>query len=204
MASGKTTVAKYLETNHKYKLLSLADPIRKMEALLDKQSSADIVKEFFDKRLNFDQKHTFIKILDEARLIPREEPKPRRRLQFIGTEGARTQIYDRIWIDYTLQETEKYPFAVIDDVRFLNEFNAFRERGAIAVVLSCGHSTQRKRIEQLYGPIVDENIFKHPSELDTDKIIAEGDYDLIIDTSGKTVEELHEILRKVRMLWSWA
>lgn len=65
-----------------------------------------------------------------------EYHKDRLFLQTIGTEWGRKK-YENMWVDLFLKNVEKYhrlyDVIICDDVRFLNEFYALKERGFITV-----------------------------------------------------------------------
>lgn len=165
--------------------------------LADGVSSMTIVHEFMD-HLDPMQKAMFKNILDEALLIPREYPKPRKRLQFIGTEGGRERISQSIWIDLANRTAEEMGNAIIDDVRFVNEFKYFRERGWKAIILNIAPEIQESRIRQLYGKF-DPAALTHPSETGVADIIKLNDADIIVDTNHEisyTLQIIDETIEK--------
>ena len=192
MCSGKTTVANHLLEKYKYNTVSLAAPIKVMESeLADGIPSMTIVHKYMD-HLDPMQKAMFKNILDEALLIPREHPKPRKRLQFIGTEGGRNRISQSLWIDLANRTAETMSNAIIDDVRFVNEFKYFRERGWKAIILTIAPDVQENRIRQLYGKF-DPAALSHPSETGVTDIINLNDADLTIDTNNEISHTLQTI-----------
>lgn len=171
MASGKTTAADYLVLRYGYHKKSLADPIKIIERALDNYDNKTIVKQCLPNvKLNEHEKEIFFKILDTARTIEREFPKPRKRLQFIGTEGVRKQIRDTFWLEVISSNIKKDEHVVIDDVRFLNEYQYFVNLGFIALKIKITQKVQHARLLQLYGPY-DKSILSHTSELDSEKIL---------------------------------
>lgn len=86
MGSGKTTLAKYLEKQYNYNVISFAKPV--------KQIAID----------TFGMK-------DKDRYL----------LQVIGKTGR--AIKPNVWIDLLLEKIEKDKPYVIDDCRFINEFD---------------------------------------------------------------------------------
>lgn len=201
MASGKTTTADFLKNHLGFKLLSLATPIKQMEQeLADGVEPYVIAGKYMREVYDPMQLAMFTQVLKEAKELPRESPKPRKRLQFIGTEGARNRISDSTWIDYAVVEARKHESVVIDDVRFVNEFHAFRTAGWRSVVLSVLPQIQAQRLSVLY-PGYDRSILNHPSETGVDDIRRLGEHDFNLDTSFLTVEENHRIMERLMKLW---
>lgn len=201
MASGKTTIANYLQSNHKFKVLSLAEPIKWMEAAIAKGELPYQVAKSYMPHLSAPEMLEFVGVLEEALLIPREQPKPRKRLQFIGTEGGRQRVRNDIWIEYADKRGSDYPNVVIDDVRFINEFEYFRSRGWKAIGLKVDAETQKQRILNVYGKY-DPIVITHPSETGVDEILTKYPVDLIIDTSLTSVEEAGKTLDQFVQQWS--
>lgn len=193
MSVGKTTVAKYLQASHGFYCLALADAIKFIEADLDTKSDADIYAEHIGRYVGYDPMDQAIiyKIFNAARNIPRETPKPRKRLQFIGTEGIRTQVDPLVWVkiaDARIKELEAagYTNIVIDDVRFLNEYNYFVNRGWFPIKLQLASDVQLDRLVSLY-PDFDVATLEHASEKDQETI-----FDLpggILINTDQSIEE---------------
>lgn len=202
MASGKTTTANFLKDHLGFKLLSLATPIKQMEQeLADGVEPYVIASKYMREVYDPMQLAMFTQVLKEARELPRETPKPRKRLQFIGTEGARNRISDSTWIDFAIMEASKSENVVIDDVRFVNEFHAFHKAGWKSILLSVLPKIQRSRLESLY-PGFDESVLRHGSETGVDDIRRLEEHDFNLDTSFLTDEENHRIMERLMKLWS--
>lgn len=170
----------------------MATPIKVMEsALADGEAPLAVTRKHMG-HLDPMQQAMFMKILEETLLIPREQPKPRKRLQFIGTEGGRTRISDSIWIDLANRRAEEFGNAIIDDVRFVNEFTYFRTRGWKAIVLNVSSEVQLARVGKLYGE-VDPAVLTHPSELGVADIIALNDSDISVNTDNDIASTLQLI-----------
>lgn len=56
-------------------------------------------------------------------------PEIRRLLQRLGTEAGRQTLWDSIWIDAAFTNLPDDARVVVSDARFINEFEAVRERG---------------------------------------------------------------------------
>jgi len=176
MTSGKTITSEYLVSEYGYMRIGFAEPIYNivdnLEILSPEILYSKYLEPYIEPSLSFNEKVTFIKAIRYAKTIPNETPKPRKRLQWFGTEGGRQQIKDTIWIDILLEkvkrDADKHQF-VIDDVRFENELNALNSVGFYCIKLEIDEKTQRKRLFSLYGDI-DETILSHPSEIGIEKL----------------------------------
>ena len=185
-------MANHLFEKYRYNIISLASPIKVMESeLADGVAPITITRKHMG-HLDPMQQAMFCKILEEAEQIPREHPKPRKRLQFIGTEGGRNRISDSLWIDLANRKAEEMGNAIIDDVRFINEFTYFRARGWKAIVLEVAPEVQIARVGKLYGDF-DPAILTHPSETGVADVIALKDADLFIDTNNDIQDTLKKI-----------
>jgi len=173
MASGKTSAANHLVEKFGFKCISLAGPIKDMESKIDNAVGiadfTDIIFPHFSGIREFGDSHIskMVKVLQEAKEIEREEPKPRKRLQFIGTEGGRQRIHPDIWIKILRNTINKSPSNtqwVIDDVRFINEFNSLNDL-FLPIKLTVSKKVQLQRLRNLY-PNFDGSVLRHSSELD--------------------------------------
>ena len=186
MCSGKTTVADYLlKEISNSKKLTLAGPIYDLVDNLDDTDWKVLVdayilpyydpRDAIERRMNLDVSEDFYlkwqKILFETKFIPAEKPKSRKRLQFLGTDGARERIDDKIWIKIAAEKARQEPDTTwtIEDCRFKNEFEYFENAGWQPIFLYMSKETQEKRIKKLYGEF-DGSILKHSSETEIDKI----------------------------------
>jgi hypothetical protein len=114
---GKTTLANLL-LKQGYRLFSFADPLRAM---------LDGLMNFYDG--------SEIRDWPKEKVIPTLDTSPRWLMQSLGTEWGRRCIGPTIWVDLMLRRLDQFPGArtVIDDVRFPNEFEALKARGALMV-----------------------------------------------------------------------
>jgi len=198
MATGKTALAKHLVTYHHFKKIGLADPIKEIEADIEILPPTEIVNKHLEI-LDPMQKAMFCKIIEEAKKIPREDPKPRKRLQFIGTDGARKRIADDIWIQVAAHRASLYENVCIDDVRFLNEFDYFKAHNWTSVAVVTDLDIQWRRITSLYGNI-DSSVLRHASEIEVEEIIRHRKCDFLIDTTDTTDAEAGVILMEMLKL----
>jgi hypothetical protein len=212
MASGKTTAADYLiKKLPGSKKLTLAGAVKDIVNNIDmdwrhlvdtyilpyyeprdkiqKQLGLDISEEFY---------LAWHKIIFETRFIPPETPKPRKRLQFLGTDGARKRIDNEIWIKIAEAKAKKEPDTtwIIDDCRFENEFNWFERRKWQPIFLHVSRDIQIERVTELYGEC-DESIFSHPSEKELDNICVPTECIINADRSAeKMLTNIKEFLCK--------
>jgi hypothetical protein len=194
MAAGKTTLAHKLRDKYDYFVMSFASPIKTLELELAGGKSPLEITHRYMSHLDPMQKAMFVKILEQAEKLPRELPKPRKRLQFIGTDGGRNQIDKNIWVDIILKEANRHERVVIDDGRFVNEFICSKENGFKSVVLVLDPGDQLKRLKALYGDTLND-ARKHASEIDIASIINLNP-DLLINTTYTNPDQVLEIVEK--------
>jgi hypothetical protein len=185
MGAGKTFVAQHLCDNYNFQSLAIAGPIKDIEKNLDTMTNNELYFNYIDKYVQYDpiEQAVIFKIFDNARKIPRENPKPRKRLQYIGTDGFRKLVDPDIWIKIThakAQELNDIGISniVIDDVRFLNEYQFFVNKGWYPIKLIVDLNNQINRLNKLY-PEFDSAVLQHPSELEQDEIFKTHDGVLI-------------------------
>lgn len=178
MTSGKTTVASYLAENYGFKKLTLAAALKEIVKDIENNiPTTSIIQNRIFKYINLTKKEiaNMEKAITLTGNIPNETPKPRKRLQFLGTEGGRQMVRNTIWIDIVKAQIKNNGKYVIDDVRFLNEYYAFLSMGFGALKLKISDSTQDKRIRDLYGNY-DPKILQHPSETELKQINIDPKY----------------------------
>lgn len=206
MTSGKTTAADYLlKEIPGSKRLTLAGPVYDLvnnidedyRILVDKYilpyyDPRDIIQQNLGLEIPEDFYLAWRKIIFETRFIPAEKPKPRKRLQFLGTDGARKRIDDKIWIKIAASKARSDLDStwIIDDCRFKNEFDWFKHSGWLPVFLYVSKQTQEKRIKKLYGRF-DNSILEHPSEAEIDKICIPTE--CIIDSDQSSEKMQHDL-----------
>jgi len=173
MTSGKTTLATHLVENFGFKKLALADKLKEIVNAFDQpnMTTQKIIQTFVSRYIHLTdaEYQNLVYAIDNTRRIPDEKPKPRRRLQYLGTEGGRKTVRNTIWIDILTAQLKPYGRYVIDDVRFPNEFQAFYNIGFTPVKLVVSPETQEERLVRLYGNY-DPAILKHDSETGYDLI----------------------------------
>ena len=184
MGSGKTTAARFLEETHGYTRLSLADPVRLILSWLNfGVSKSDIIYRWLSmfginprnypelrglratmRNVKKSIEHEMEELLRHTVALPKEEPKQRQRLQYLGT-ASRERLCDDIWLRILVSSIRSHPDLayVIDDVRFPNEFNTLKQLGFIGVLITIPKDVQEKRLRVLYGEF-HPKILEHPSE----------------------------------------
>jgi|LakMenEpi03Aug12_release.lakeMendotaPanAssembly.Ray.scaffolds.fasta_scaffold00435_31 hypothetical protein len=108
-------------------------------------------------------------------------------LQYFGTDVVR-KIYNNAWVNATLNRVinEQSEIAIIPDVRFPNEVSAIRDNGGIVIRLT----------RDLYHS-------DHDSEKALDiEMFDWKNFDIIIDNSNMTIEDLCETLKSNNRIWS--
>jgi hypothetical protein len=82
--------------------------------------------------------------------------------QLLGTEFGRNMICKDVWVNIALREINAYPAVVVDDVRFLSEAEALKQRGALIVKITrpgCygdDHASE-KEIDLIEADVIIEN-----------------------------------------------
>ena len=112
---GKSTVAKYLTQNTPSVNLPLAAPLKRMLATLLEEF--DISQADVRRYIDGDWKEK--PILE----IP-GTPTARHLMQTLGTEWGRNLIHEDLWVQAWKRKAVRAQVVVVDDVRFLSEYNA--------------------------------------------------------------------------------
>ena len=110
-------------------------------------------------------------------------------LQFLGTDWARKQYGENIWVDLLktgILNDNHNDFYIISDCRFENEFDAFPE--AFRVRLECPEEIRKNRAHGWR-----ENT-EHPSETGLDGYAADHMFDLYINTSVVPAEDCARVI----------
>lgn len=216
--SGKSTVANYLVENHSNAMqFALANRLKRLLKILDVDINAA-----YDYAMTtilrlegvggFSQNPQLGKMVYDMLLQTQEiedEPvKPRKRLQFLGTDCFRNKIDNDIWIhnlvsDINLIKNTLHPeldTIILDDVRFINEFKYLANAKFLPIVLRVSPEKQEERHLKLgYTSKLPKGSDQHPSETGVDDIIK-----MIEDTSIKDCifdadKPLDEMLSEIRV-----
>ena len=112
--------------------------------------------------------------------------KDRHLLQQIGTKMR--EIDNDVWINYVIKTTKDIDFAIIDDVRFVNEMTALRKNGWYLIKLNISPKLQRQRLIYMYPDTWQSHLNKasHESETNMDTI-SDVIYDLVLNVDDDIV-----------------
>jgi deoxyadenosine/deoxycytidine kinase len=163
--SGKTTLSRYLETQHNYTPTSFATPLKLMlKTLLEYQNlSPTLIYEM----LYGDLKETETKYLDYA--------TPRRAMQTLGSEWRdliSRNLWVNIWENKIYSELNRGRKITVDDARFIHEVNVIRNLGG--------------KIVKIHRPGYEPSAKEHISETEQGKIVP----DLLI-TNDSSLENMY-------------
>ena len=196
MGSGKTTISDYMVKNFGYTRLSLAKPLYQIVENLDNYPSLELFDMFIGAQIGHKHRDIMSQYISLTRDIPNESPKPRERLQKLGTEFGRNKVSKSIWVDILLAKIKRYypdDNIVIDDVRFLDESEILSKTNFTLVKLELSQEARIERLKSLYGDF-DPATLSHASELDFNKMLS--DYTLSTeDPFDKLYANLNQILK---------
>lgn len=171
--AGKDEVAGVLYREFDFARIALADPI----------------KDFAAKMFGFSSEQLWGPSAMRNEVSPRWGLTPRHVLQVLGTEIGR-QIHPEVWLRYCWERATAMVFepncsgVVVTDVRFANELDFFKARGAKLVKIV------RPGQEKLEG-----EAGAHVSELEQDAM-SDGVFDAVVTNAG-TLDELHHQVREI-------
>lgn len=147
-------------------------------------------------KINVMTKHT----IPFEQLFIQKTQHSRQLLQKEGTEIARNQISEDIWINYHNNWTELFFSRGIDviitpDVRFQNEYNYIRSKNGIIIkIIAPQRNHHRLLQESNHDMIIYDKLKNHPSECNLDNII-DQQFDLVInnDSYDNTADITHAL-----------
>ena len=123
--SGKDTLAGFITHSGAYHRVAFADALK--QTLYDTNPLLDVDGTRLQDAID--------KLGQEGIKVSKYNDEYRRLCQYFGTEGARNNISETVWIDIVLakvtRETDKG--FVVTDTRFLNELDALKSVGAVTV-----------------------------------------------------------------------
>src|SRR5690606_32906201 len=192
-ATGKTTLAHYLEEHYGFACMSLATPIKRIiaEAPQDSHERHQFLlrwgRELFPGSIVLQARFA----TETARVLAAERD-PGRRAQLIGTDVGRA-LDPEVWIRYLLDHLPAGS-VVVDDVRFVNECEALRATGFRLVRLTAPPDVLAARLAARPGERRDPS---HPSEHGLEGL-PDDYWGAVLDTSepfGATVARLEALLR---------
>jgi len=117
MQSGKTEVARYLNTNHSFAIVSFATPLKHMTLAFLRELG--VHPHEARQRVYGDRKEAPLPIVGVT---------TRQVMQSLGTEWGRQQIKESVWVDLGIAQAKRYMSnglnVIIDDMRYPNEYAA--------------------------------------------------------------------------------
>jgi len=160
-ATGKTTLAHYLEKHYGFVRMSLATPIKRIiaEAPADSYDRHQYLLTWARELYPRAGMIVHAKFASGAARVLSTEHDPGRRAQLIGTDVGRA-LDPEVWIRYLLHNLPAGP-VVVDDVRFRNECEALREVGFRLVRLT---APQDVLVSRLAARPSERRDPSHPSE----------------------------------------
>lgn len=180
--SGKTTVAKYLQEEHGFTIISFADELKRLLMILDPIVGVDEgedsrgvtiaypvrLSDFVDDRGEFHEHD-----------LKTQYPEYRRLLQAFGTDVVRDGMGEDTWADILYQRlldmadkaiTKGEPMrVVVPDVRFHNEADAVRNLAAVAGATCSVAFIKSTTPEELSPEVHESNLYA--GDLDEDREI---------------------------------
>lgn len=169
--SGKTTYAKYLQAFlgiDNTKILKFAAPLY---AIHDR----------------------VLPLLKEYGVRPESMEKDGELLQVLGTSYGRNKLGENVWVDIVARQTFHWinmrisHFVIIDDARFENEVDTFRE-DAYLIRLVAPEDVRRERCTYWREDT------SHPSETGLDAYESAKRFDAVLETQHKTREGIEEAI----------
>jgi hypothetical protein len=160
--SGKSTLARHLVTNHNFREVSWAMPLKE---IIGRQLFGFTLDQVYDD-------------IEKEKVVPEWGMSPRQVLQIVGTDCFRKNICDDFWIKLgikricEIKEFDPNISIVVSDCRFINEIKAIVNLG--------GYTVRTKRLGQTYTDL-------HLSETELDNF--QG-FDATIPAFSGDIEKL--------------
>ena len=175
IGSGKTTAAQYIQRHHKFKLLSVAEPLRQL----------GIIFGFKPHQIYGTQQN-------KLEIHPRWGISSRRFLQVMGTEVFRDyvpqvlpdmKIQYGVWIDLMIHKIKDRKYKrVVTDIRFPDEVKMVKDMGGVVIRL-------RRDLPDGTADGSGHNPSQHVSE----RVVEQSAVDYEFNNNG-TLEELYAFL----------
>jgi len=124
-------------------------------------------------------------------------------LQKEGTENGRDKYGKDIWIKYldnwiTIFANRCIDVIVINDLRFLNEYNWLRKRNATIIKIDSPKRNYQRLFKESKGDLnLLENVRNHISECELDNLI-DKDFDFIIKNDDLDLVEMNDTLLNLK------
>lgn len=211
MGTGKTYLSDWLINNAGYQKLSFAAPLKDIEQYLQWHSPLRALIYMLRKYGNvpFRKWWTLFLILGTCRNIEIEEPKPRRRLQYLGNE-IRNEIDLFYWVRLavnqyrTLKAEDEYVHFVFEDARYPNEIAHLKAIGFHTVKLETATPVLLERLKRLYGITDKDDPRRHAaSEESCDSPRNRFDYLIVNNDDDNAIECFRDIIVNYIMVADW-
>lgn len=129
--SGKSTVAEILK-GHGYKTVSFATPLKEMTIR-------------FLMGFGYSKGDAERIIRDKDFVIGEVELRVRDIMQRLGTDWGRKTIHRDVWIKMWESKQRLFPFVVVDDMRFPNEYEMVKKRGGLMIMIDRDKARSQNR-----------------------------------------------------------
>ncbi len=124
--------------------------------------------------------------------------KTKNRKLLIDIGSKMREIDKNVWINYTLNNCSKYEYAIIDDVRYLNEYFLLRSNNWKIIKLNISDDLQKKRLIQTYPDTYQEHLKFIKDLTEEDAVNLDDSYfDLVINVDENNVNE--DILKFLKL-----
>ena len=178
-------------TPKKYKILSFADPVKKMLAILlnvpeyrfrDRDfkerwivdiPTLELSVDVFNKAPSDSKFNKLVKQLDPS--LVQSKLRIRQLMQYWATEIMQTYFTRKVWINCTLHNSSRY--TIISDLRFKEEYKAIKEQNGIVIYIN--------RPNYQFG--------EHASEKEMKELLENNKYDYVINNSGSMKDLFNSI-----------
>lgn len=136
---------------------------------------------------------SFAKKLKEiAKELFNMENKDRKLLIDIGKKMR--EINPDVWINYTIKDSNNYKNVIIDDVRYLNEFNKLKENNWTMIKLIISEELQLERMKMTYPDTWEEHCKHIKDNSENINSIPNDLFDFIIEINH---ENQHLVKNKI-------
>ena len=125
--------------------------------------------------------------------------KDRELLQKVGV--AMREIRNNVWVDYLVTSVAPEANIVVTDLRFPNEFEALKAKGAFLIRLEVPQQVRVARYRELYKKEPTEEQLTHESETALDD---ERQWDYVLNNGGRVDELNRQVDRIMRTLFGYA
>ena len=166
IGAGKSTVAKLLTMHAGYKVVPFAQPLKNMLMAVG---------------LKEDDVNGYLKQTPHPSLCGKT---PREAMQLLGTEWGRNLIGEDIWLRLWRDTIRNSGRVVVDDARFLNEFDEIRSQGGKIVLVERAAHTQPDH--------------QHVSEM----FYRNAQADAVIINDALSIEALRDEIRNLLTAWA--